>query len=353
VGSNPRIVINFLKEAHLLKGLVRTLSSLGERQAIRLIEQILAKGGSSKFLGDDCAAIDLGPRYLLVTTDLIARQTHMPRSMAPYQIGWMLTAVNLSDIAAKGGTPLGLVLSYGLPPDTTEEFLKEMTTGAMTCARRCGTRIIGGDTKEAADVTLCGTAFGLVKKTEFMPRKGARPGDIIAVTGTLGKAGAGYTALQLGDPRPSLTKALYEPWPRLREGPLLARRRAVTASMDLSDGLSSSLYQLQELNHVGFTIDAQTLPVSKELAALTRRHPGIDTQRLLLHFGGDYEILVTMPAPRFPQVARTLRRQGCQLTRIGTVTRGRKILVRDGPKTSLLPNEGYEHFTRHPWGPLP
>ncbi len=332
---------------------MRKLSSLGERQAIRRIEQILAKGGSKELLGDDCAAIDFGTKYLLVTTDLIARQTHIAKQMTPYQIGWMLAAVNLSDIAAKGGTPLGLVLSYGLPADTTDTFLKEMTTGAMACARRCGTRIVGGDTKEAADVTLCGTAFGLVKKTEFMPRKGTRPGDVVAVTGTLGKAGAGYTALEHGDTRPSLTKALFEPWPRLREGRLLARSRAVTSSMDLSDGLSSSLYQLQEMNHVGFTIDASLLPASKELLLLSKRHPDIDTRRLLLHFGGDYELLITLPEDRFLQVFRLLKRQGCQLTRIGTVTKNNKILLKKGKTTTPLPNEGYEHFTRHPWGPLP
>jgi thiamine-monophosphate kinase len=347
------LVINFLKEEGLVLGLVRKLSNIGERQAIRLIDQILAKGGSSDVLGDDCAALSLGRQYLLVTTDLIARHTHMPSGMTPYQTGWMLTAVNLSDIAAKGGTPLGLVVTYGLPPDTTDVFLKEMTRGAMTCARRCGTRIVGGDTKEAADITLSGTAFGLVNKTEFMPRKGCHPGDVIAVTGTLGKAAAGYTALQHKETQQSLTRGLFEPWPRLKEGRLLAKRRIVTSSMDLSDGLSASLYQLQELNPVGFTIQSNLLPVSKELQTMKRRHPEIDTQRLLLHFGADYELLVTLPATKFQGTATALKRQGCSLTRVGTVTKSKKILLDDGNKTQVLPNEGWEHFTPHPWGPLP
>jgi len=334
-------------------GLVRKLSDLGERQAIRLIEQILEKGGSRGILGDDCAALPLGQQYLLVTTDLIARETHMPKPMTPYQMGWMLAAVNLSDIAAKGGLPLGLVLSYGLPSSTSDVFLKELTRGAMTCATHCGTRIIGGDTKEAMDITLVGTAVGLVKKTEYMPRKGACPGDVIAVTGTLGKAAAGYAILQHGTTNQRLTRWLFEPWPRLKEGRVLARNRCITSSMDLSDGLSSSLYQLQELNHVGFTIETLRLPISKELQDVQRRYPEINSQRFLLHFGGDYELLVTLPPSKFPGVAAALKRQGSSLTRIGCVTRKQPILFHDGKKTRVLPNEGFEHFIAHQWGFVP
>lgn len=332
---------------------MRNLSDLGERQAIRIIDSILAKGGSTKYLGDDCAAIDLGTRYLLVTTDLIARQTHMPPSMTPYQAGWMLAAVNLSDIAAKGGDPLGLVLSYGLPPTTTDAYLKELTTGAMTCAKRCGTKIVGGDTKEAADITLCGTAFGLVKKTEFMPRKGARPGDIVAVTGTLGKAGAGYYALHYKETQRQLTTALLEPTPKLKEGRLLAKSHAITSSMDLSDGLSSSLYQLQEMNHVGFTIKKNTIPVSRELKSLLKRHPTLNKDQILLHFGGDYELLVTLSASQYPRVFKSLQQQGRHLTTIGTVTKETDILIDDSGKKYSLPNEGYEHFRPHHARKLP
>jgi thiamine-monophosphate kinase len=326
---------------------VRVLTDLGERQAIKIIERVLAAGGSRPFLGDDCAALDLGPQYLLITTDLIARKTHIPSIMTPYQVGWTLTAVNLSDIAAKGGEPHGLVLSYGLPPSTTEAFLKEMTKGAMTCAKRNGTRIVGGDTKEATDITLCGTAVGLVKKSEFMPRKGARPGDIIAVTGTLGKAGAGYHAIHLKDTKKGVTRSFLEPTPRLREGRLLARTHCITASMDLSDGLSSSLYQLRDLNHVGFTIETKRLPASSELQTLLKRHPDLDTEQILLHFGGDYELLVTLPPAQFPRISKMMQHQKCRLTRIGTVTKNKKIITNDGAKTQPLPNNGYEHFSPH------
>ena len=271
----------------------------------------------------------------------------MPSSMSPFQVGWMLVAVNLSDIAAKGGEPLGLVLSYGLPSSTTDVFLEEMTKGAVSCAKRNGTRIVGGDTKEAADVTLCGTAVGLVRKNEYMARKGVRPGDILAVTGTLGKAGAGYYALQFKEIGQSRTKAFLEPTPRLREGRLLARSHSITSSMDLSDGLSSSLYQLRDLNKVGFTIETGRLPVSRELALLKKRHPTLNAVDILLHAGGDYELLVTLPEDQYRRLARLLQRQGSSLTQIGRATKTRDILTDDGVKTSRLPNKGYEHFSPH------
>ena len=145
--------------------------------------------------------------------------------MTPYQMGWFLVAINLSDIAAKGGDPLGLVLSYGLPKKTSEPFLRQLTKGADDCAVTFGTTIVGGDTKETTEITLCGTAFGSVKKAEFMSRIGAHPGDVVAVTGTLGKAGAGYYALKQKSNEKKLSKALLEPLPRLKEGRLLAQQQ--------------------------------------------------------------------------------------------------------------------------------
>ena len=175
---------------------MKNLADLGERAVIRRIAKILTKGTNNIGIGDDCAVINLGKEYLLVTADMMYQRTHIPAQMTPYQMGWFLVAINLSDIAAKGGTPLGLVLSFGLPKKISERFLKELIKGTNACAVAFGTTIVGGDTKETKEITLCGTAFGTVKKDEFMSRSGTHPGDVIAVTGTLGKAGAGYYALK-------------------------------------------------------------------------------------------------------------------------------------------------------------
>jgi thiamine-monophosphate kinase len=267
--------------------------------------------------------------------------------MTPYQMGWFLVAINLSDIAAKGGTPLGLVLSFGLPKKTTELFLKELTKGADACAVTFGTIIAGGDTKETHEITLCGTAFGTVKKDEFMSRTGARPDDFVAVTGTLGRAGAGYYALKHHTLEKKLSNALLEPVPKLKEGRLLAQQRLVTSSMDLSDGLSASLYQLQELNMVGFEIKKNALPLALELCEICRKNHGIDLYSLALHFGGDYELLVTIPQQRFEQTKKMLKKHGVDLTAIGIVTKKKDIVLVDNRNKRILENKGYEHFRKH------
>ncbi|HWR64178.1 MAG TPA: thiamine-phosphate kinase [Candidatus Thermoplasmatota archaeon] len=326
---------------------MKRLTDLGERAAIQRIEALLTKGKQSIGIGDDCAAIDMGNKYLLVTTDMMSQRTHIPQGMTAYQMGWFLVAINLSDIAAKGGTPLGLVCSFGLPKNTSEMFLKELTKGADACAVRFGTTIIGGDTKETTEITLCGTAFGTMKKNEFMSRIGTRPDDVVAVTGTLGKAGAGYYALKRNKKERKLSKALLEPQPRLNEGRLLAQLHSVTSSMDLSDGLSASLYQLQEINAVGFEINKHALPLATGLNLRFHKEYGVDPYSLALHFGGDYELLVTIPPQKFEKTKQTLQKHDITITPIGTVTKKREILLLENRTKKTLPNKGYEHFKKH------
>ena len=326
---------------------MKRLADIGERAAIRRIAEILTKGTNSIGIGDDCAAIDFGKEYLLVTTDMIYQRTHIPVQMAPYQMGWFLVAINLSDIAAKGGIPLGLVLSFGFPKKTSEQFLKELIKGADACAVTFGTTIVGGDTKEMKEITLCGTAFGTVNKDEFMSRSGAHPGDVVAVTGTLGKAGAGYYALKRRSSDQNLFTAFLEPVPRLKEGRLLAKQHSVTSSMDLSDGLSASLYQLHEINNVGFEIKKNALPLASELCLLIGKIHDIDPYSLALHFGGDYELLLTMPAEAIEKAQKRLRKHGADLTVIGTVTKKKSIVLLEDKNKRILENKGYEHFKKH------
>ncbi len=326
---------------------VKSLADLGERTVIRRIAEILTKGTNSMGIGDDCAAIDLGKEYLLVTTDMMYQRTHIPEQMSPYQMGWFLVAINLSDLAAKGGTPLGLVLSFGLPKKISEPFLKGLIKGADACAVAFGTTIVGGDTKETQKITLCGTAFGNVKKDEFMSRFGAHPGDVVAVTGTLGKAGAGYYALKRRTSKKELFQAFLEPVPRLMEGQLLAKQHSVTSSMDISDGLSASLYQLQEINNVGFEIKKNALPLALELCSLIVKSHEVDPYSVPLHFGGDYELLVTMSVEAIKKAQKMLRKHGADLTVIGTVTKKKNIILLDGERKRILENKGYEHFKKH------
>lgn len=323
---------------------MKKLSDLGERKAIHFISNILSKGDVAVGIGDDCAALEFGEEYLLVSTDMISEETHIPKIMTPWQIGWFIVAINLSDIAAKGGRPLGMVLSLGLPKGTSDMFLEELIEGADDCATTYDTSIIGGDTKENPSITLCGTVFGTVQKKEFMPRKGAKPGDIVAVTGSLGKAGAGHYAMQHNIENKGILKNLLEPKPRLQEGMALARKKTVTSCMDISDGLSSSLYQLQEVNNIGFEIDMEKIPLSPLLLKLARENEQMDVYKYGLHFGGDYELLLTLPPDRFEKAQKSVRKVGGHLTGIGRVTKDSKIHIIEGGVKKILPDRGYEHF---------
>ena len=208
---------------------------LGERELIRRISEIL--GGVEN---DDCAVIDAGERYLVATTDMLHRKTDFPDIMNPWQMGWMAVAVNLSDIAAMGAEPAGVLIAAGLPPEADLYFIDELFSGFGDCAAYYGTRIIGGDTDSHQELTITGTALGFVEKDLVLRRRGARPGDLLCTTGALGGAGGGLWAWQHGVQSDFLTR-LLEPEPRLKEGRALAKSRAVTAMMDNSDGLALSL----------------------------------------------------------------------------------------------------------------
>jgi thiamine-monophosphate kinase len=263
--------------------------------------------------------------------------------MTSWQMGWFIVAINLSDIAAKGGQPYGIAIALGLPPDTSEHIVLDIMKGANACATQYGCCILGGDTKEAKEITLCGTAIGHIEKRELMLRKGAQPGDIVAVTGTLGKAGASYLALRCSDANQKAWKALFEPFPRINEGRLLAQQQVVTTSMDLSDGLSSSLYQLWEMNQVGFSINKQSIPLAPELLQL-KKTQNIDEYAYGLHYGGDYELLLTFPKESLQILQDVISSTATPLTVIGEVTKNRDIVCIDGETIQPLPNKGYEHF---------
>jgi thiamine-monophosphate kinase len=324
------------------------LNELGERKLIKEIISILDKGQVAVGPGDDCAAIESGDQYILITTDMITKSTHLHDSITPYQIGWFIVAINLSDIAAKGGIPLGIVISVGLPEDLGLEFLSKLTEGMNDCTSEFSTAVIGGDMKSNPEITLAGTAIGTVQKEEFMPRIGCKPGDLIAITGQLGSAAAGYYSLVNSwdkEKYASSIKSLFEPYPRLNEGRTLARTGAITSCMDISDGLAASIYQLSELNKVGFEIDLENIPTSPDAVKIAG-HLDVPVQDLSLYFGGDYELILTLKPEMSDKVIESLEKEtGTILTVIGKVIENMEnYLIIDNEKT-VLENRGYEHFT--------
>jgi thiamine-monophosphate kinase len=320
------------------------LKELGERKIIQLAREILLEGSSDELnLEDDCAALEFGPDYLLITTDMISQKTHIPKKANPWQIGWHLVAINLSDIASMGGEPLGVLVAVGLPSSFDEEFAKDMVEGANSCAQKYGISILGGDTKETDSLTLTGCAIGRIGKSEIMKRKGAKVQDIVCATGALGKAAAAYYSLKTNSDDLDSIKDLLEVHPRIPEGRMLAKSNAVTSSMDISDGLASSLFQLSEINNVSYEIEFDKVPKSDKALAISEKSD-IPLEDLILYFGGDYELLVTIKEEGFKDIKKALSAVGTEFTQIGKVTENQKnILIKDGVSTSLK-NKGFEHF---------
>jgi thiamine-monophosphate kinase len=332
----------------------KQLGNIGERKAINIVANVFSDGNKRTIdsqhklevgIGDDCAALNFGTDYLLITTDMINAETHIPKCASPWQIGWHIIAINLSDIAAKGGNPVAIVVSLGLPKNYTVSSFRSLVEGMRACTREYDITVAGGDTKENRRLTLCGTAIGVVPKENFMSRCGAKIGDVVAVTGEVGNAAAGYYMQKRGIIIKGTTSSelLLEKRPRVKEGITLGKTMAVTSSIDISDGLASSIYQLSAVNNVGFEIDNKKIPVSKE-ARIIAEKSGMSLQELTLYFGGDYELLVTVKKDSFGKVKKEMERCKMKFTPIGRVVREKKnILIIDNKRT-ILENRGYEHF---------
>lgn len=314
------------------------LDDLGEKAIVsRILESL--ESGVAVGPGDDAAAIDMGSFYLVVSTDLVSKVSHSPSGMTDWQIGWMAAAVNYSDIAAMGAEPLGLLLAMGLPREMDADRAMVMIQGANDCSRKMGASLLGGDTKEASEIILTGTALGKVEKEGLLTRSGAVPGDLLAVTGELGQAAAGFISIMEKIDCPRGIRALMEPWPRIVEGRSLSRSGHVTACIDISDGLAHSVHLLSGASGVAFELEWESIPMGRDVAEMAEIS-GVGLEELVLFFGGDYELLFTIS----PDGLEDLRREIPGIRVIGRAVDGREnILSRQGEIVNLE-NRGWEHF---------
>lgn len=304
-------------------------NDVGERQLIRRISEIL--GG---IVNDDCAVVDAGDRFMVATTDMLHRKSDFPDIMTPWQIGWMTVAVNLSDVAAMGAEPSGVLIAAGIPEDTDLYFIDEMFSGFGECASIYGTRVLGGDLDSTDELTLTGCAFGFVEKDLILRRSGARLGDLLCTTGALGAAGAGLLAWKQGDLKNEFVENLLEPQPRVKEGRALAQSRSVTAMMDNSDGLALSMSDLAEVSGVGFVVREEALPIADGIEAMVGHKEAVD---LVLRAGGDFELVFTVK----PDMLETASK-ACDMSVIGSVV-GEGIWIESRGEMQRLEPKGYEH----------
>jgi thiamine-monophosphate kinase len=319
------------------------LSDIGERGAIALLTRIFDRGLPIG-LGHDCGVVEWGEDYLVITTDVVNPRTHIPEGSKPDQVGWYFVAVNLSDVAAAGARPLGFVAALSLPPTMEVDYFKGLAQGMEACAREFGIAILGGDTKEADVMSLAGTAVGRVRKDRILLRKGARPGDAIAVTGDLGRSGLAYA--QLADPatRVEGLEQLLHPYPRVDEGQTFSDSGAVTSCMDISDGLGLSLAQMAAMTGLSYSVEWEKIPLYKPLEPLP-----LDRQKeCALYSGGDFELVATVKRDAVDALVSRMNEphRGAHhaLTVIGEVGRPGMNLLTVGGKQEPLQGRGWEHF---------
>lgn len=323
------------------------LSEAGERALVELARKICRRGPQVRIgIGDDAAAIDIDGSCLVATTDMLVASRHFPPRTTPEQMARRAVVVNLSDLAAMGAEPLGLIFSVGLPRELEVKFVERLVRGMDVAAREHGTHVVGGDLDESEEVVISGAAFGVARRRELLTRSGARAGDLIAVTGRLGAAAAGLGLLLKRLPAKgyrALVRAQLEPRARVREGKVLARSGFVTSTIDVTDGLAANLWQLARESKVKFVVDRANVPEHPLVRKFVTRY-GFDADDFVLFGGEDFELLFTVRPRGWEKVRRALKRVGATATTIGRVAKGKGVFIQVKGKTRALPDRGYEHF---------
>ncbi|MET3652675.1 thiamine-phosphate kinase [Dyella japonica] len=301
-------------------------------------------------IGDDAAVVaPPAGQEIAIAIDTMVEGVHFPHGTAAADIGWKSLAVNLSDLAAMGASPAWALLALTLPPQPAEqlrEFIDGYAEGFAQLAQPHRLALIGGDTTRGA-LTISVAVHGFAPPGKALTRSGARAGDVVLVTGTLGDAAAGLRLLQRGarvdegDGRAAyLIERLHRPTPRLSTG--LALRGWASACIDISDGLLADLSHICEESGLGAEIEAELLPRSPMLMASFDDETVRD---FALAGGDDYELCFTVPPTLVAQVQSDLARLGCGATRIGRMVEGTGVRVRDAQGQWLdATHHGWDHF---------
>lgn len=317
-----------------------------------------------ELVGDDAALLTLEPgQFLVVTTDTLVDGVHFGtglvstqkiRTTSPEDVGWRAAAVNLSDLAAMGATPLGLTVGLGVPGDVPVAWIEGIYQGLTECLGQHKTVVVGGDVCRSPVITLAITAFGQVLPNQIIRRSAAQPGDAILVTGVHGASRAGLElllhpefgqALSAAD-RAALIQAHQRPQPRLDIPPQLWQlgpQSLRVAGMDSSDGLADAVLQICRASGVGAKVERSQIPIPPALTAT----PLVSPEQALewaLYGGEDFELVLCLP----PEIADQMVRLDHGVTIIGSVVAGSEVQLVDttghAPVQILTLSQGFQHF---------
>ena len=285
--------------------------------------------------GDDCAVLRLGDRNWVAASDMLVSGHHFGGWAAPEDVGYKAVAVNVSDVAAMGGAPR-FVLAAGGAPDPEATLL--CMRGVMEACEAFDVYPLGGDTTRAGSLTVDVAILGELAAPPVL-RSGARPGDLLAVTGELGASAAGLAVLESGTTgQERLARKHLRPEPRVEAG-LVAARLGAGAMIDLSDGLASDARRLCERSEVGCRVDLDLLPVANDARAFLASL-GREPEVVAATGGEDYELLISAPEPVIEALAGDA---GVPVTTVGEVTDGSGVVfVRGGEAVEGL--SGWDHF---------
>jgi len=331
------------------------LKDIGEFGFIEKISQgcLIRPDNIIRAIGDDAAAFYTDSDLVsLVTTDLLVERVHFMRDATTgFNLGYKSMAVNLSDIAAMGGTAREAFVSVAIPEDCSTDFLEDVYRGIKDLALEFNVNILGGDTtRSTIDLIINISVTGSVRKEELLLRNAAQRGDIIFSTGFLGDSRAGLHLILNNIPADSkelkeLFKSHILPRPFLREGRFLASQNSVHAAIDVSDGLSSDIGHIAKESNVGVSLFAEKIPISENLIYFCNRFE-LNPVEFALAGGEDYTLLCTVSPDKADDVAeKYLKTFNNPLYPIGKITDpGKMEIIDSSGRTKEFKPEGWDHF---------
>ena len=322
------------------------LKSLEERELISAIRKDFSgsRQGLILGIGDDAAVVKGGRKSFILTKDMLFEDVHFISSLhPPYLLGRKSLNVNLSDIAAMGGEPRYALLGLGFPPRADSGWVNEYFSGFKSAADEWGVALIGGDLSQSKKIAISVTVVG--EGRNIIQRRGAKPGHLLFVSGSLGDAKQGFLLLRRGiklkqDERADpLIKAFLDPVPRIRLAREISRRKLASSMIDISDGLSVDLNHLCQESGCGAEVDQEKLPLSTELRFWQRR-----PYEIALHGGEDYQLLFSVSPENQKDISGLQKRY--RITLIGRMSRKKGIyLVNKRGEKKQLKIKGYQHFS--------
>ena len=301
------------------------VADIGEKE---LVKYIIAN--SKGITADDTAITQFNSTNLISTCDMLIQSRHFPENMSYFDMGFKGVTVNVSDLAAMGAEPLGFLLAIAIPKDLELESFKEIIGGVLSACDYYSIPLIGGDTNEASEIIISGTALGLCDEPLMMDNYSI--GDVVAVTGDVGLAALGF---ELEDFNNIYVKKALKPLARINEG-IKLKNSGATSATDITDGLASELYQIKK-DSFGFMIYEELLNISDEYKQYCK-NLGLNYLDLIFHVGEDFELLFTIPKDK-------LKNLDIDYRVIGEVTDSDVVeLTLENGFVEKIKNKGYEHY---------